>query len=599
MTETVTSSQTLEEPLATPEQVDGLTEAAWELRRSDAHSALKLARQALVSAEHLGYASGEAYSRLALGYAKMRLSRPQEALVSVQAALELFQQLDDNEGKLKALNTLGIIYGGSSDLTAALKTFIDLQKLCAELGDRKGEADALNNTGLAYLYLGDFSDALEHHLRALKLFQHLEFQQGEVQTLLNIGVVYYELERYEEALEHFLKSQAVCQPDQDENVHALILTNLGRSYLKLGDFVQALTHSQESLTVFRHLNDRRGESYTLDDLGLTYRAAGRVAQARQCFLEGLSIKKDLGDTKGTAETCLHLGRLYLEQGRLEPALEVLLEGLTNAREAAAKTQIYKAHQALAEVYEQRRAFREACLHLKQYGALKDEVFNETSDLRLHGLQVRFEVEQTEKEKEIYRLKNDELAELVEELKRRSAALQKADHDKSALLEQVEKQAREDGLTGLYNRRYFDGKLEQEFARSRRYRHPLSVMICDIDNFKRVNDDFSHQMGDEVLRQVARILLEETRQSDTVARYGGEEFIVLFPETRRHEAAVLSERIRNAVKDYPWQNLDPALKVTLSMGVSDDMSAANHEKLVALADAKQYEAKKNGKNQVRV
>ena len=211
--------------------------------------------------------------------------------------------------------------------------------------------------------------------------------------------------------------------------------------------------------------------------------------------------------------------------------------------------------------------------------------------------MRFEVEQTVKEKEIYRLKNVELAEAVGKLRELTASLQKADEDKTALLARLEVQAREDGLTGVYNRRYFDAKLEEEFERAARYNAPMSVMICDIDNFKRVNDDFSHQVGDEVLRRVAGIFKARVRGVDTVARYGGEEFVILFPQTPLKEAAEVSERIREAVAAAPWHEVAPGLRVTISAGMSDDLSVSNHEKLVGLADAKLYQAKRSGKNRV--
>ena len=143
------------------------------------------------------------------------------------------------------------------------------------------------------------------------------------------------------------------------------------------------------------------------------------------------------------------------------------------------------------------------------------------------------------------------------------------------------------------------QLEREYARSRRYDHAFSVVVCDIDHFKRVNDDFSHQMGDEVLRRVAQLLRGSVRQSDTAACYGGEEFVLLFPETSAQDAARVTQRIRVSVADYPWHTLHPDLKVTLSAGVSDDPDAASFDKLVSLADRKLYEAKRGGRNRVEV
>ena len=129
-------------------------------------------------------------------------------------------------------------------------------------------------------------------------------------------------------------------------------------------------------------------------------------------------------------------------------------------------------------------------------------------------------------------------------------------------------AHRDALTRLYNRRYLNRALREEVSRARRYAHPLSVALCDVDEFKRVNDRFSHGVGDRVLQEVARILECSVRGVDTVARYGGEEFVFIFPETDAAQARTACEKIRQEVARYPWAQLHPDLRVTVSIGVAD-------------------------------
>ena len=383
----------------------------------------------------------------------------------------------------------------------------------------------------------------------------------------------------------------------DAYTHALVLNNIGRTYMKLKDAPKALEYSSESLTMMEQLGDRLGASYTLDDLGLTYLQMGELDEAARCFKESLAVKEEVGDKKGEAETRIHLGRLYTRQGNPELAIKSLAVGLDKAQEIAAKPEIYKAHEALAEAYKQDRQFSRACEHLERYVAAKAEVFNETTDSRLQGLRVQFEVEQAKKQKEIYRLKNVELTEAVNTLHALTISLKKANEAKGPLLERLARQVNEDALTGLYNRRYIDQKLAQEFERARRVGTTMSVMLCDLDNFKQVNDTFSHQVGDKILVQIAEILRLKVRQVDTVARYGGEEFIVLLPETKPTAASQIGKRIRKAVEVYAWDNIAPELAVTLSIGVAGDPTLPSYEKLVSLADDKLYKAKRSGKNKV--
>ena len=182
--------------------------------------------------------------------------------------------------------------------------------------------------------------------------------------------------------------------------------------------------------------------------------------------------------------------------------------MVNAGQVGSQTDLYKVHEALAEAYWHKETFRDAFEHLQRYVETKDKVFNKGSDLRLQGLRVQFEIEQAEKETEIYRLRNVELAQANEGLRVLTESLQQANHQKSQLLKQLERQAREDALTGLHNRRHFDAQLAQEFARTRRFGLNLSVMICDLDNFKRINDRFSHSTGD---RRAPRCLSAAQRE----------------------------------------------------------------------------------------
>ena len=158
-------------------------------------------------------------------------------------------------------------------------------------------------------------------------------------------------------------------------------------------------------------------------------------------------------------------------------------------------------------------------------------------------------------------------------------------------------ATKDSLTGLYNRRFLDEKLGEEFVRSVRYQHPLSVAICDIDFFKTINDQFSHEVGDVTLKELSQLLQNNIRQTDILSRYGGEEFVIVFPETGKTEAVNICEKLCQIVAEYSWQEVHPDLKVTISIGVSDDLQLSDHEKLLHKADIKLYEAKHRGKNQV--
>ena len=157
----------------------------------------------------------------------------------------------------------------------------------------------------------------------------------------------------------------------------------------------------------------------------------------------------------------------------------------------------------------------------------------------------------------------------------------------------------DGLTGLHNRRYLDSHLQTLFERAASRQRPLSLLISDIDRFKRINDTHGHAAGDDVLREFARRLRKNVRGIDLACRYGGEEFVVVMPDTEQAVAERVAERIRQEIEMLPFgPEGAAALDVTVSIGVASISPAADTlEALLKRADGALYEAKKSGRNRV--
>ena len=169
-----------------------------------------------------------------------------------------------------------------------------------------------------------------------------------------------------------------------------------------------------------------------------------------------------------------------------------------------------------------------------------------------------------------------------------------------LVKMLEHRAQIDGLSGLWNRRYFDQRLSQEFAESRRHGNPLSLIMCDVDRFKRLNDQFGHPFGDHVIERLANVL-SAGRGSDVVCRYGGEEFGVILPSTTADQALEVAERQRVAIEALRWAS-HPDLIVTASFGVADLQTIpvdASVDRLVCIADGALYQAKQKGRNRIEL
>jgi diguanylate cyclase (GGDEF)-like protein len=183
--------------------------------------------------------------------------------------------------------------------------------------------------------------------------------------------------------------------------------------------------------------------------------------------------------------------------------------------------------------------------------------------------------------------------LVETLRKKNEELEKANETLKSL-------ASRDGLTGLYNHRYFQEYLIFELYRSGRNKETFSLLFLDLDFFKQYNDTHGHLEGDQLLRSLAGILKKSIGRSDVLARYGGEEFVLLLPATPKANARIVGEKIRRYVEAYPFKGKDtqPQGKVTISIGVAafpDD--GTDRSSLIQCADSAMYRAKNSGRNMV--
>jgi len=168
--------------------------------------------------------------------------------------------------------------------------------------------------------------------------------------------------------------------------------------------------------------------------------------------------------------------------------------------------------------------------------------------------------------------------------------------KVLLYETVEALAITDSLTGLYTRRYFFERLNEELNRSKKHNFKFTFLMIDIDDFKKCNDTHGHLVGDVILREVSRIIKENVREIDLVARYGGEEFLVILPETDKKPAMFVAERIRKKIKENVFKAYDEALRITISAGLAAyPEDASEMEDVVEKADKALYAAKSSGKD----
>lgn len=220
----------------------------------------------------------------------------------------------------------------------------------------------------------------------------------------------------------------------------------------------------------------------------------------------------------------------------------------------------------------------------RYGAY-DYFFKPFKDIELVSATTARAIEKVRLVKENQRL--------IEELNTKNQKLSKV----NSVLKNL---ACRDGLTGIFNHRYFQDSLEAELNRAGRHAGNFSLVFLDVDHFKQYNDKNGHQQGDKVLRKLAQILAKSIRKPDILARYGGEEFVIILPETPKASARIYGEKVRRGVEKYPFpgKETQPGGNLTISIGISTfPEDGRDRYSLIEYADQALYQAKKGGRNRV--
>jgi diguanylate cyclase (GGDEF)-like protein len=585
-----------------PQIVDLLNELAWELRKIDSKRTLDLSRQARELCEKFFYRKGLAASLRNEAFACMALSENQTALTVSMDALRIYEQVEDSAGQASVLNIIGNVYHALGDFENALRTHSKSLQIEENIQDRKGQATTLNNLGTVYQRLNDTARALEYYMKSLRIRDDIGDHSGEGGPLNNIGLVYQELGEYEKALEFYFKGLDYEQANSP--AHAILLMNIGNAYFRIGKFKQSQDYIERSKEISEKAGDREAVASCLVNLGELTESSGDTETAFKFYHDSLSLTRSIGSRFLEATALANLGSLHLKNDNVKEAIQNLNDALQIAADIQAHELAFGCHLQLSGAHEKSGNVDQALRHFKAYHESKERIFSADAEKRTRAMMIEYEVDTARKEKEIFRLKNVELAEAYRESQVLTKSLREANEEKEELLRQLKKNneeleslARVDSLTGLRNRRYVDQELPNEFDRARRYGRDLSVVMADIDHFKRINDQFSHLVGDEVLRIVSLILRKSCRSVDGVSRYGGEEFLLYFPETNVEGAAIVCNKIRKRIEEYDWKSIHVDLTVTISMGISDDLSVSTYEKLISAADEKLYAAKSAGRNLV--
>jgi diguanylate cyclase (GGDEF)-like protein len=589
-------------PAAEREAIDGLLDDLWKRYRKEPEEALAQARAAVERAQ--GDTLRTARCLTLLTACLLMVGDIEAADSAAAKAVSLARESGDLAEEAAALFQWGQAALSAGNTPALLERSLKSLYLRRELGESETLAQTLNLVAVACIESGDHAGAERYLIEGLQKAREQGNHAIETSLLSNIAVIKGSAGHREEAAEYF-RECARRHEECGENAGVVrTLTNLCGICTDLGDYTAAEAACERALTIVAAMGHPPIESWVRVAQSVLLREQGRLEEASVAVAAGLAHDETIGKTRYLPLLLGEQGLVALCQGDFETARVYLEQALCLSREMDRKTYTLDMLRYLAETLEQEGDAANALRWFKEFHALSQEMQTAASERRLEANLVAQKVQQAELEAQAARQDAARQRQHREELETANQALEAANAEKEALLTQLREQARrleqlsvEDALTGLFNRRYLERYLGSAFALSRQDGSALTIAIFDLDNFKQINDRFSHQIGDEVLRTTARLLRESVRETDVAVRYGGEEFLLALPCTPVAEATSICERIRRTLEAFPWQTVSTGLTVTTSIGLAGSRSAEDPDRLLALADHHLYRAKTTGKNRL--
>ncbi|MFO1397105.1 MAG: GGDEF domain-containing protein [Burkholderiales bacterium] len=532
----------------------------------------------------------------ALAQELARAGAGERAYAAAREAGELAARENDRQLAAEARNALGSCHFYLGDLMGALEHFLQAERLYQEAGDPAGAAAAYVSIGMCQHRLGANDDAVASMLRGLEAARAQKLETLEINIYNSLGSALIAAQRAEEAAGYLATGVERARATGNRAQLTKLLLNQSLLAKQRGDaataqdaatgqalYAHALALATQALEIARELESPYDEAYCLGQTGTVLRLLGSHGEAAAILDAALDLGRRLKDVPLQAQALVERGTTLAAQGRGAEAQRNLTEAIVLARRIGAGSALAEACEASSRLFEKAGDYPRALALYKEFHAVREA---ELAGSRRHAAtaaQLWKEFQEAAKSASEYRARAESLAADHAALTRKAKVLTEA--------------SERDPLTGLLNRRGLDVHVAALLAASDASELPLAVALIDVDHFKRINDTFSHTIGDKVLRRIAAVIRAHCRQDDLPVRYGGDEFMIVLSAADAERGLRVVERLKRAADALPWHDDTAGLKVTLSIGVTARMPGTTFATAVAAADEALYAAKSAGRNRI--
>jgi diguanylate cyclase (GGDEF)-like protein len=552
--------------------IDAEAISATNMADVDANAGLVKAESLISDARSAGCRMAAVTAQVARGDNLLTLGRYRDARDTYEGLIRSLTPAGPGVLLAGVLRRAGAAYYYTGELDRALERYRGSIAVAEKVGDRMDMAKAQGNIGALYVKIGWLDEALQIQERALANFEAVKWKVGVAGTTINLSHVHGEL---------------------------------GDRAAGNGDSAGARTHyqamydvSQRAYTQFQALGNPRGIAISSANVAIAATDLGRYAEALDWHQRALALRRQIGDVQGQvnslgtmAVALIGLRRLSEAQARLREA-DTLLTGL-----AASDRKLVE--QSWVQLYRARGDYARALEHTSALLRLSQEIAAADYGTRVKELEARAEAERMDSQlgrERLWLILAVSVATLLVAL---FLVLLRAFQNSRRAARDLAHAVRTDPLTGLTNRVGVYERIEYERLRSDRSKQPFSLAVIDVDNFKAINDEHGHEVGDTVLAEVAHRIAAQLRAQDTAARWGGEEFLLLLPETGAPGGGVIARKVCEAVSQTPFGSNGTSMRMTLSIGVCEYRTGLTIDQCIKYADQAMYAGKQAGKNRVVV
>lgn len=478
----------------------------------------------------------------------------------------------------------------------------------------------------------------------------LESQRAQADIHNGLGIAFYEARNNSHALDHLQKARELYKELGDQVGLSETLNSLANIFSEEGKFDTAIQYLTEALTVMRRVGNKLGQSIVLYNLAQNQIYQRNYDEAQSTLTSTLKLNQELDDIAGTAWTNLSLGHVFEEQENHEKALlyyqqallffnenndknNIIIASLGKINSLIELKQSNKANQELlilkpiideydgnnwtagyqrlnAKLYALNENFKAAYNAQVEVTKLNNETYLNNKSSEIQELLVRFELNKTENDNRILQQEN-ELQELRLKQKQKESTIWRMAMAFAVLImvligyllqrilvnrNYFQEMALKDHLTGAPNRRAILDFAQRQYQLSKRNRTPLTIAIIDLDFFKTINDNYGHDVGDEVLKVFADAINQSIRNQDQFGRYGGEEWLLVLTNTPVNDVQIIFDRITKSLSDSKIDHIPDDLDITFSLGAAEvEKLDTTVNKTINRADANLYKAKESGRN----